>query len=281
MALDALKPDIVSAALETQIRNREVFTQPAVIDREILLDGDSKFYGSLSDPTVQSYTVGTALTADRATAGGVQVYMDQAKATTVKIDKKDVNAIATPEQLLTSAILLNTTQQQVQTADSYIASLYTDAGNDLGSISISTGADAANLITDLINALEENNVDPSEVFVGISPAIKNLLSQSSAVIANGSEAADGRLINGLAFGQRLYGAAVLASNSIVESSSNVFKVMAWHKSAIQMIERPLEAEIVGSSTQQTSFDTAIKSLWCYGAAVKHADRLAVATVTVS
>lgn len=281
MALDVLKPEIISAALEAKMRAREVFTQDAVIDREFLIAGDSKLFGSTSDPVIEDYVVGTAMTGSRATAGGVRVYKDQKKSTAFSVDRSDLTSLQTPEGLMRSTLLADTLAVQVATADSYIASLYTDAGNNLGAITISTGADAANLITDLINALEENDVPADEIFVGVSPAVKNLLSQSDRVVANGSASADERLINGLVYGQKIYGAPVLVSNAIVESSSNVFKVMAWHKSAIQMVEEPIFSELVDSSTQSHSFDSTIKSLWKYGAAVKNADRLAVATVTVS
>jgi len=283
MGLEFLQQQYISPAVEAKLRSKLIFAQDLVVDREILTSGDGGKYGSTSDPTVQTYTPGTDLTAEPIVVGGVEVRIDQQKATYQTFDDADLNKVSldSPKDLLRLDAIKSTGEVLADNVDSYIASLYADAGVSLGSVTISTGSDANKLLIDLIMALVANDVPQDEVNVAISPDVTGLLMQSGSIVANGSEASDARLLNGLLYGQRLHGARVFSSSNVVESSSNVFKVMAWHKSAIKVIENPLRIKYVDNAVVAGNWENSVTSLLQYGAGVVNADRFAVATVTVS
>ena len=269
-------PEIWSAKILGSLKKNLVYAQDGVVNRdyegEIANQGDTVRIRSVSRPTISSYTKNATLTYETLTDAQRSLLIDQAKSFSFVVDDID-------EAQASGALDEATTEAAYglrDTADQYVASLYTGAAsaNQVGTVSVTTAALAYTQLRKLSVKLDEANVPQEGRWCIVPPWYYGLLLEDDKFVRYDASGTTAGLRNGIV-GQAL-GFDVMKSNNAVLVTGDDYAVMAGHKSAITYAEQIVETEAL---RLQTTFGTGVRGLHVYGAKLVRPD--AIATVVAS
>ncbi len=271
-------PEIWSSLILQSLKKNLVYAGPGVVNRdyegEITGQGDTVRIKSMSRPTVATYTKGsTTISPEQLTDAQRALFIDQAKYFAFELDDIDA-AQSTGGELETA--LTEATYGLRDVADQYVASLYTGAAsaNQLGTVSVTTAAQAYTQLRKLRTALNKANV-PMEGRWCIVPAFyEGLLLEDDRFVRYDASGTTEGLRNGVI--GRALGFDIMMSNNAPLVTGDDWAVMAGHPSAISFAEQIVKVE---SYRPQDSFSDAVKGLHVYGAKLIRPD--AIATVIAS
>lgn len=269
-------PEVWSAQILMSLKKAQVYAQPGVVNRnyegEITAGGDTVRIRSISRPTISSYTKGGPLTYEQLTDAQRALLIDQQKSFSFVVDDIDKaqNGGALVEATDEAAYGLR------DVADQYVAALYTGAqsANQLGTVSVTTGAIAYTQLVNLKVALDEANVPQENRYVVVPPWYEGLLLQEDKFVRADASGSTEGLRNGRI--GRAAGFDVLASNNAPLVTGDDYAVQAGIPGAITYAEQIVEMEAL---RLQDTFGTGVRGLHVYGAKLVRPD--AIATLIAS
>jgi len=273
MALDALKPDIVSGQLLARLNDALVFANVSNTDYqgEITNFGQSVRIVQVGPVAINTYTAGTTsdLTIEQLSVAGQTLQIDQAKAYSFTIEDMDdaqAKAKALNDGITQAAWGLR------DAIDAYIAGLRTDAAIAVGGTA-STGADitSTNVLVYFMEAarkLDETNTPTMGRWAALPPWLAH-----KATLAGIVQKTDNDAVFGEGFIGRVYGFDVYSTNNISAlSGTDRYPALFGYAGSISMAVQVLKAEVVRPSKQ---FVTLAKGLAVYGAKVTRPNNLGV------
>ncbi len=279
MAITSFKPElwapVILGALEQKLVYGSLFNRD--YQGEITGAGDTVHINAVSDPTIAAYTAGTtSITPETLTTADTQLLIDQAKYFAFKVDDFDAAQIAgniIPKAMERSAWGL------ANAADEYMAGLYTetDAGNALGTVSVTSADLAYQKLIALKVKLDEDDVpDDGQRWVTVPPWYVGLLLDNSKFVANPQLAQGGAILNGKV-GQAA-GFTVHVSNNNPNVTGDDWLVWAGHPIAGTFAAQLNKVETLRSTT---AFADVVRGLYVYGAKIVRPSALAsmVASIT--
>lgn len=280
MAITQFIPEIWSATLLVSLKKSLVYGQPGVVNRayegEIQDQGDTVRITSISRPTISTYNRNsTTITPEQLTDAQRSLLIDQAKYFAFLVDDIDMRqakdgGAAMDEAAVEAAYGLR------DVADQFIAGLYTgvQAVNDLGTVSVTTGALAYTQMRRLMVKLDEANVPREGRWVIVPSWYHGLLLEESKFVEADKAGTTEGLRNGLV--GRVLGFDVLVSNNTPNPTGDDNVVMAGYPGALTYAEQIVKVE---AYRPESSFSDALKGLHVYGAKLIRPD--GIATVTAS
>lgn len=281
MALTNFIPQIWSARLLQNLHKAQVFTQAGVANRdyegEISGAGSSVIINNIGAVTVGSYTKNTDISDPETLTDGTRTLtIDQQKYFAFQID--DIDKVQQKPKVMDEA-MREAAYALADTADAYMASLYTDA--DSGNLIGSTGAPKTDLgdagaayeyLLELGVLLTNAKVTKMGRFVIVPPWFVSLLLKDQRFVNTGSAQAEARLAN--AEVGRAAGFTVLESLNVPNTTSAKYRIIAGHPSAWSFAEQIASIE---AYRMEKRFADAVKGLHVYGAKVVRPTALAVLT----
>lgn len=274
MAITNFIPEVWSASLLTNLRDRLVFGQAGVINRnyegDIARAGDTVHITSFGDPATRAYTRNQNITWDLLSDATRALIIDQARYFAFTVDDLD------RRQALPGFVDETTTGASynlASDADAFIADLMADdAGNKLGAQSLSDAEDAYEVVVELRTALTRSNAPSDGRWVVVPPEFYALLLQDDRFVrvdASGTS-------EGLRRGQvgRIVGFDVIESNVTPENGGN-HVIVAGHGMATTYAEQIVQTEALRLENQ---FGDGVRGLHVYGAEVIRPTLLATAEV---
>lgn len=222
---------------------------------EIKNKGDRVVFVGLSDPTVYDYQ--GSVTYEDIDDAATQLLIDQDKVFSFKI--KDIEA-------LRSSIGLEDSQTKRASyllkneVDSYVFSLYSEAGNQMDAVSATPG-NVLETVATMKQLLEEANVPDGRTWIVVPPFIKTklMLAGVKFQVNNG--------VNGtgaVGFTDEL-GCDIYVSNQLAKDASDNTVMLAGSYSAIAYAEQVLETQVI--DRLENSFDKAVRGRLVFGAKV--------------
>jgi hypothetical protein len=269
MAITNMIPQIWSARLLLALEKSLVFGQAGVINTdfegEIRADGDRVHIHSFNDLTIGTYTKNsTTISYELLTDARQTLLIDQSKFFAFKVDDVD-------EAQLRPRVVDAATQragyQLAETADRYIAGLYTNITN----FTATSQATASNIYQKLVETkvkLDELNVPAEGRFIVMPPWVAGLALQNATFLA----ASLPSTLNG-AIGQ-VAGFDVLVSNNVPTSGSApvVSHLVAGHAMGWTYAQQIVNVEGI---RLEGSFADGVRGLHVYGAKVIQPEALHV------
>ena len=286
MAVDTFIPEVWSADLLVALRGAQIFGQAGVINRnyegDIGQHGDTVHIGSLSRPTVSTYTKNsTAIDPQTLTTTDQTLLIDQSKYFAFEVDDVD------KRQARDGGRLLNQAADEAafgvaDVVDLFLAGLMTtNAGNVLTAGDAATPDAAYKIVLALKVKLDKAKVPTVGRFLIVSSEFHALLLQDSRFI-DASQYGDSSAIRNGEVG-RILGFNVMVSLNIPAGTAGTPPevsnfVVAGHGMATTFAEQISKVE---AYRPQSSFSDAIKGLHLYGAKVVRPEALAVMDVDVT
>ena len=273
-------PEIWSAMMLESLKKELVYAGPSVVNRdyegEIRNMGDTVRIRSISRPTIASYTKGsTTITPEQLTDAQRSLNIDQAKYFAFEVD--DIDQAQGPGGEL-EAGLMEAVYGLRDTADQYVAALYTGAqsANQIGTVSVTTGALAYTQLRKLKVKLDEANVPQQGRFVVVPPWYHGLLLEEDKFVRVDASGTDQALRNGLV--GRALGFDVLVSNNAPLVTGDDYAVLAGYPKAIAFAEQIFKVE---TYRPENAFGDAIKGLHVYGAKLVRPDGIATVVASIT
>ena len=271
-------PEVWSAKMLVSLKKSLVYAGPGVVNRDYEGDirgqGDTVRIRSISRPTIGTYTKNsTTITPETLTDAQRALYIDQSKYFAFELD--DIDAAQSVGGELEGAL-----QEAVyglrDVADQYVAALYTGAqsANQIGTVSVTTGALAYTQLRKLKVKLDEANVPQEGRWAIVPPWYEGLLLEEDKFVRVDASGTSEGLRNGMI--GRAVGFNVMASNNAPLVTGDDYAVMAGHPSAISFAEQIASIE---TYRPESAFADAIKGLHVYGAKLVRPE--AIATVIAS
>lgn len=278
MAITNFLPEIWSAQLQSSLKKATVFGSPAVVNRnyegEIRGSGDSVRIVSISRPTVAAYTKNsTSITPETLTDAERTLLINQANYFAFEIDDVDMRQSVNGGALMSEAAD-EAAYALADTADQYIAGLYTGGSNQITTYQCTTSALAVTALLNLKVKLDVANVPQQNRYVIVTPWFHNLL-LGSTLFTSVSDSGDSEGLRNGRVG-RAYGMDVFMSNNCVNSTGDDWIIQAGHPSAITFAE---QVNSVEAYRPESAFGDALKGLHLFGA--KLVRPTAIASVVAS
>lgn len=278
MAVQYFQPEIWSARLLSSLKKATVFAGPGIVNRNYEGDirdaGDTVRITSISRPTIGTYTKGsTTVSPETLTDAQRSLLIDQAKYFAFEVDDIDYRQSADGGALMNEAAD-ESAYGLADTADQYIAGLYSGITNTISTTAITDAAKAVKGLVDLKVKLDEANVPSANRYVVVPPWYHGLLLQSDLFVrvdASGSDQALRQGFVGMAFGFDVY-----VSNNCVVITGDDYAVQAGVPEAITFAEQIVKVE---AFRPQDAFSDAMKGLHVYGAKLVRPDGAAVLTAS--
>lgn len=248
------------------VRLRASLVHAATVNREyegmLSAGGDEIHISELEPIGVSSYTKNSDISWSNTTSYSKMLKIDQQKYYARNLDSIDrVQANVN----LQAAIADEAAYGMMKEADTFIAGKYTEAGNDLGAVTVSAGNVLVNL-SDHMYELDNANVPAEGRYFPILPWYHlDLIQAATGIVGHTAvpkTTSDGLLING--YVGNLFGFDLLMTKQVVESSS-VMQSMAYHRSAIAFVGQLFEADF--NANRESRFGFGMKALYVYGAKV--------------
>lgn len=283
MSISSFVPEIWSASLLENLKKTLVYGGCANRDYEgdISQAGDTVHITSISRPTIRSYTPNSqTIVVDEIFDASRALVIDQMNYAAFKID--DVDARQAKGNVIPAATL-ETSYGLAESADRYVASLYTgiQAANQVApgsaiTVTGGTGATAWTQVWDSILVplsvkLDEANVPRQGRWVVIPPWLQGALIRDDRFVRMDASGTTEGLRNGLV--GRAAGFDILLSNNCPVPSANQSVVIAGNNTAITYAEQILKME---AYRPEASFSDAVKFLHVFGAKLVRPDSLAYA-----
>ncbi|MCU0261433.1 MAG: hypothetical protein MUE78_10470 [Ilumatobacteraceae bacterium] len=266
MAITQFIPEVWAAQLLSSLKKSLVYAGPSVVNRDyegdITGQGDTVRIVSISRPTVASYTKdSTTITPETLTDAQRSLLIDQAKYFAFEVDDIDMRQARNGGALLAEAAD-EAAYALADTAGQYVASLYTgaSAGNQIGTVSVTTAALAYTQLRRLKVKLDEANVPQSGRWVVVPPWYHGLLLEDDKFVRVDASGTSEGLRNGVV--GRALGFDVLVSNNAPLVTGDDYAVMAGYPGAISFAEQINKVE---AYRPESAFSDAVKGLHLYGA----------------
>lgn len=286
MAVDTFIPEVWSATLLTALEERHVLAQDGLVNRdyegEIAQFGDTVHIGSLSDPTISTYTKNsTVISPQTLTTTDDTLTIDQSKYFAFEVDDVDMRQARAGGQLLTKAATRSAVGLR-ETLDTYLATtIVAGAGTIMTPDTVSTADEAFLLLRQLRMQLNKDNVPADGRFVVISPEFEALILGDARFTDASKYGTNAPIMNG-EIGRAL-GFRIFVSNNLPEGTAGTLPavsnfVIAGHSMATTLAEQINKVE---AYRPPDSFSDAIKGLHLYGALVVRPEALVVIDVDVT
>lgn len=280
MAITESLVTIWASQLQSSLKKALVFAGPQAVNRnyqgDIQAAGDSVRIISISRPTVGTYTKNsTSISPETLTDAERTLLIDQSKYFSFEIDDIDMAQTRNGGALMSEAAL-ESAYALADTADQYVATLYTgaDSANQISTTSITTSALAVTGLINLAVKLDTANVPRQGRYVIIPPWYHGLLLGSDLFVRVDASGTSEALRNGLV--GRAFGFDVFVSNNVVNTTGDDYRISAGYTGAITYAEQINKVE---RFRPESSFSDAIKGLHLYGA--KLARPTGIATLIAS
>lgn len=286
MAVDSFIPEVWNASLLTTLAKRYVFGQGGIINKDYEGDvsefGDTVHIGSLTDPTVATYTKNVTVI-DPATLATTDqtLLIDQSKYFAFEVDDVDARQVRNSGDLLSKAAS-RAAAGLANTLDVFVATLAsTGAGTIMTAQDVATVDAAYLLVRKLRLQLDKNNVPVDGRWLVVSPEFYALILGDPRFIDASKYGSTSPIMNGEV--GRIVGFSVLVSNNLPAGTAGTPPevsnfVMAGHSMAITLAEQINKTE---AYRPDNSFSDAIKGLHLYGAKVVRPEALVVCDVDVT
>ena len=277
MAITNFVPTIWSARLLEALRNEQIYTSAAVINRnyegEISAYGNTVKINSIGDVTVADYTKDTDIAAPEGLSSEqTTLVIDQAKYFNFLIDDID-KAQQNPK--LMDAAMAQAGYNVAAVADNFVAGLYVNAGLAIADDTtpfVPTATTAYELFTDARTKLTENNVPMSGRYAIVPPWLVGMLLKDDRFVSAGTVATDTVLRTG--YIGKAAGFDIYESNSVPNTAGAKYKLQFGHPMAITFADQITEVE---AYRPEKRFADACKGLHLYGAKVVRPKALLIAT----
>jgi hypothetical protein len=249
-----------------------IFGQPLIINTDY--EGDISQYGdrvhvhSVADPSVSTYTPGaTTLTYEDPTDTRVTLIIDQVKSFSFRLE--DVNVAQMRPDALVDELSIRAAFKLRDTADAYIAGLYTGATNTVAASQV-TATNAYSKIVNVARQMDDADIPEEGRFLVVKPWIKELLLQNADFLRATEAAGSPAVLNGQV--GTVAGIAVLSSRNVVDTGSApvVSHCVAGHNSGWSFAQQILNTE---SLRLPDRYGTGYRGLHAYGAKVMDGARL--------
>lgn len=266
MTVITFKPEVWAAELLQTLDKALVYGQAQVANRdyegEIAEYGDTVRINAVGDPTIADYVPGvTVINPQTLTTTEQIMLIDQSKHFSFEIDDVDGAQVRNEGALMVEAMRRAAFGLR-DVADAYIASLHVgvDAGNALGTVSVTSADIAYGVIRDLKVILDEADV-PTEGRYAVVPAwFHGLLLDNDRFVSADRYGTNQPILNG-EIGRAL-GFTILMSNNAPNPAGDDFVVQAGYPGAISYAEQIVQTEALRSSTR---FSDELRGLHVYGA----------------
>jgi hypothetical protein len=278
MALTNFIPELWSDRLFVNLRKALVFGSLCQRDYEgeIRNFGDTVKINEIGPVTVTAYTKAATLSYQTLSSAQKELKIDQASYFAFTID--DIDAAQTKPKLMDAA-MNDAAYRIADTIDTYIGALYGQAGANPSSTTYTTvSASSGNIIETFSYAsryLSDKNVPKAGRWAVVPPWV----TQKLAMAATGAISAigvpkvfdNGTLANG--YIGHLMGFDFFESNNCASSGT---KILCGTRDAISYAG---QVSKVGVLERETTFDTAARGLYVYGAKVTRPEALLCLTLT--
>lgn len=282
MAITNFIPEVWAAELLSSLKKALVYGGPGVANRnyegEISDSGDTVKITSISRPTVGTYTKNsTTITPETLTDAQRSLLIDQSKYFAFEIDDIDMRQARNGGGLMSEAAA-EAAYALADVADSFIAALYSgaDAGNALGTVSVTTPALAVTQLINLGVKLDNANVPKQGRYVVVPPWFHGLLLGSDLFVRVDASGTSEGLRNGIV--GRAFGFDILVSNNAPLVTGDDYAVMAGYPGAISFAEQIVKTE---AYRPESSFSDALKGLHVYGAKLVRPSGIATVVASIT
>jgi hypothetical protein len=289
------KSEIWAKVILAALQKKLVYGSPMVVnndyDGEIAGPGSSVHITQFGDPTISSYTPGSSITYQALIDAGMQLQINQASTFSFAIDDVDRRQAAGDMQAYLEG---RAAYQLANSADSYIAGLYTAIGsaNTLGTTGApltplpygSNTSDPADFYVKVLEPLkvilDQNNVPDEDRYVVLPPWAVSLVSQTQAFVSVTDMQGDPSQTFQRGYEGQVSGFNILKSNNVPQpvaggAGTGVWAIQAGHPMGLTYGEQITETEAL---RLQTTFADGVRGLHVYGALVTRPDTLALAYV---
>ncbi len=277
MAISNFISTVWSENLYTQLDKQYI----AVANSNREFEGDIKEQGSVvkicgvGEVSVSDYTKNTDMSTPQSLSDTVkELVIDRAKYFNFQID--DIDRAQSSPKLMDAAMKV-AASALANEADSYVFSLYEDAGNTVKL----TNATENNIMAAILRArtkLYENNVsDASDVVIEVSPAVAELILKAKVSLATDNISALENGCIGSIGGCKIYVSNNIVSDSNSSSGITYHKCMVRTKRAIAFAEQLSE---INAYRPEKRFADAVKGLYLYGAKVVYSGELVLLDVGI-
>lgn len=286
MAVDTFIPEVWNAELLTTLAKRHVFGQSSVSNRDYEGDvaeyGDTVHIGSLSDPTISTYTKNsTTINPQTLTTTDQTLVIDQSKYFAFEVDDVDARQVRNSGGLLSKAAE-RAAYGLADTADVYLATLMTTgAGSILTPADVATADAAFLLLRNLRLKLDKNNIPSEGRFVVVSPEFYALILGDNRFIDASRYGSADPIRNGEV--GKAIGFTIYVSNNLPGGTAGTAPevsnfIIAGHPMALTFAEQINNTE---AYRPESAFGDAIKGLHLYGAKVVRPEALVVQDTDVT
>ncbi len=276
MAITNFIPSVWSENLFSQLDTKYIAVKHCNRDfeGEIKQKGSSVKVVGIGDITVFDYTKNTDMSAPEALSDSARTLeIDQAKAFNFQID--DIDRAQSTPKLMNQAMKV-AASALANTADRYVFSLYSEAGNTVSEAS----ATENNIIDHIIDArtkLFESNVgDTDDIVIEVSPEIAALILKAKIELSTDNTDSFENGCLGSIGGCKIY-----VSNNIAKVSGSgkvAHKCLARTKRAIAFAEQLSE---IDAYRPEKRFADAVKGLHLYGAKVMYPSEMVLLDLSIA
>jgi P22 coat protein - gene protein 5 len=295
VSITNFRPEIWSRVILAALQKNLVYGSPMVVnndyDGEIAGPGDAVHITQFGDPTISTYTPGTAITYQNLVDAGLTLYINQAKSFSFAVDDVDRRQAAGDMQAYLEG---RAAYQMANTADSYIAGLYTGAAsaNVLGStgspltpaIYGNATSHPADFYVQVLEPakviMDQNNVPDDDRYIICPPWAVSLISQTQAFVSVTDMQGQPSQTFQRGFEGQVSGFNVLKSNNVPQpvaggAGTGVWAIQFGHPMGITYGEQITETEAL---RLQDQIADGVRGLHVYGAQMTRADVIGVAYV---
>ena len=237
---------------------------------EISKQGDAVYFNGLADPTIFDYT-GAEISYEALEDARVTLLVDQADAFAFKVG--DIEAAQASLDMKGSQAQ-RAAYKLAQACDTKIMGLYTGAGKDVGSVTV-TSANVLSTLGAYKQKLAESDVDASDMWMVIPPWLQLKL-ELAGVKFSINEGIKGK--GGMQWCDTL-GFDIYVTNQVVNTGSvgtPVSQVMAGSSNAIAFADQITDTENLRA---EKTFDDLVRGLHVHGEKVIKAQELATGSLT--
>lgn len=273
---DAYKPEVLSRELLTNRERMSVFKNlcyKGPILGEITKKGDILHIAGVGRPTVRNYTIGSEITLEDKIAYSQDLRITEAKYINVNIEDID-NVQVEDGAKIRATEILEAKRALAQTADEFIADLYSQAGATVTD-SKCTSTSILDTLMQAETKLLEADVNPDEEMnLVVSPRIYGKIMLAKIIFQTpNSDAIKSKGWKGSVLNFNTY-----VSNSINNNDSTIDYCMAFTNQALAFAEQ-IPASGIKEYEPEKKFSKAFKVLHLYGATVIRPAELVCITTT--
>ena len=283
MTLSNFIPAVWSANILANLNKTLVFAQPGMVNRDyegdIRASGDRVKINGIGRVTIFDYTKNTDMPAPEVlTDSQRELIITESKAFNFAID--DIDKAQTAPKVMGEATR-EAAYALADEADSFVASLYVDAGNNVGSTvapeALATPAEAYELMVELAIVLDEENVPRNGRQAVVPPWFFGQISLDQRFVGAGAAGSQATISNG--FQGRVAGFDLAMSNNVPTATDATAGVS--HKIQVSTPQARSYAEQIVETVAyrpERRFGDALKGLHVYGGKVVRPEALVVAHV---